>query len=300
VLEGRLEENLQKTDVRALTYFGTPRYKQYTHSKRVEVKGPRGTGRQPKRPRGHPSRKKVSQMSRKIIMACMAVVALAAFALPASASASKATLEEAGVPLDPTTKECTGVKGTICIRATNTDTVSTLTNASKEPLAECTNVSMTGYLLKNTHAAIEGTIAAASFNGTPGVTPHTTHCKSSFGTITVTTNPATNGLQWCLRSTETMAADEVQIRGGSCTAAARPIRFILDSSVAGECTYERSAAVVGEVTTTPNPALIHIKEQEFPRIAGGFLCPSKGFLDLTMSLYTDTEKEEPLTVLPVA
>ncbi|HEX5593212.1 MAG TPA: hypothetical protein VFX35_07685 [Solirubrobacterales bacterium] len=238
-------------------------------------------------------------MSKKIIMACMAVVALAAFALPASASASKMTLEEGNTVLDPTGKTCTpGLPG-ICIRGTNTDVVSTLTDANGNPVAKCTNVSMTGSLEKNTHAAIEGTIHSATFNGTPGVTPHTPHCESTFGTITVTTNPGTNGLPWCLRSTEAMAPDQVQIRGNACTAAARPIRFILHSSLAGECTYERSAAVVGEITTTPSAAQIHIDKQEFPRIAGGFLCPAKGFLDLTMSLYTDTEKEEPLSVIAV-
>jgi hypothetical protein len=250
-------------------------------------------------PRGHPSRKKVSQMSKKTIMACVTVTALAAFVLPATASASRMTIEENGVVLNPAAGSCTGVSGTICIRGTNTDVVPKVTDANGNPLMECTNVSLTAYLLKNTHAAIEATIHSATVNGTPGVTPHTTHCKSSFGTITVTTTPATNGLPWCLRSTEAMAADEVQIRGNGCTAAARPIRLLLDSSLAGECTYERSAAIVGEVTTTPNPALLHFAKQEFPKVAGGFLCPGKTFLDFTVSLYTDTAAEEPLSVVAV-
>jgi hypothetical protein len=97
-----------------------------------------------------------------------------------------------------------------------------------------------------------------------------------------------------------MAADEVQIRGNECAAAARPIRFVLDSSVAGECTYERAGAVIGKVSTTPNPALITVEKQEFPKVGGSFLCPAKGFLDLSMTLYTDTEKEEALSILPVA
>jgi hypothetical protein len=238
-------------------------------------------------------------MSTKIIMACMAAVALAAFTLPASASASKMTLEENGVVLNPAAGACTGVSGTICVRGTNTDVVPKVTDANGNPLMDCTNMSLTAYLLKNTHAAIEATIHSVMLNGTPGVTPHTTHCNSTFGNITVTTNPATNGLHWCLRSTEAMAADEVQIRGNGCTAAARPIRLLLDSSVAGECTYERSGAVVGEVTTTPNPALLHFAKQEFPKIAGGFLCPAKTFLDFTLSLYTDTAAEEPLSVVAV-
>ncbi|HEX5593215.1 MAG TPA: hypothetical protein VFX35_07700 [Solirubrobacterales bacterium] len=238
-------------------------------------------------------------MSKKLIMACMAVAAIAAFALPASASASKMTLEEGNTVLDPTGKTCTPALPGICIRGTNTDVAPGLTDANGNTIMECTNLSMTGSLEKNTHAAIEGTIHSFTLNGTPGVTPHTTHCKSTFGTITPTTAIATNGMPWCLRSTEAMAPDEMQIRGNGCTAAARPIRVILDSSLAGECTYERTAPIVGVVTTTPSPALLHTSKQEFPKIAGGFLCPAKTFLDFTMSLYTDTEKEEPLSVIAV-
>jgi hypothetical protein len=236
-------------------------------------------------------------MSKKIIMACMAVVALAAFALPASALASKITLEENGVVLNPVGKECGGKPG-ICIRGTNTDIVSVLTNSNGEPMVECTDVKMTGRLIKNTHEEVAGTIESASFIGTPGITPHTTHCKSNvLGTVTVTTNPATNGLPWCLRSAAAMAADEVQIRGGDCTAAARPIRFIMHTAV-GECVYERAEAVKGSITTTPAAAQVSVVGVKFTRVSN-FFCPAEGFLDLKMSLYTDTANEEPLSVVAV-
>lgn len=231
-------------------------------------------------------------MSKKIIMACMAVAALAAFAMPSSAIGQEITVTH------PTnTVAATPLK----IIGTNTDIVSKLTDSSGNSLAECTFVKMTGTLEKNTHPEVSGTITTAEFKGTPGVTPHTAHCSSSFGTITVTTNPATNGLPWCLRSASTMAADEVQIRGNKCSEAARPIRFILHSSVAGECTYERTTAVVGKFTTHPTATSITVTAQEFPRVAGGIFCPTKGFLDLTMSLYAETEgeNETPLWIDPI-
>jgi hypothetical protein len=157
---------------------------------------------------------------------------------------------------------------------------------------------MTGYLEKNTDTAIEGTIHSATFNGTPGVTPHTTHCAATSGILTPTTNVA-GGLPWCLRSTSTMAADEVQIRGGKCSEAARSIKFILDYSSPGpfECTYEKATPVIGTATTSPTAAKITIEKQEFVKVGGGFLCPAKGFLDLTVSLYTDNAEEGALELV---
>ncbi|HEX5593208.1 MAG TPA: hypothetical protein VFX35_07665 [Solirubrobacterales bacterium] len=245
-------------------------------------------------------------MSKKIIMACMAVAALAAFALPASASASKMTLEENGVPLNTTGQTCTGKAG-ICILATNKDAngnhlVSKFTDANGNTLVECTTADLTGRLEKNTHEEIAGTIETATFEGTANVTPRTVDCGSAtLGDVLVTPSTATNGLPWCVRSTAAMAADEVQIRGNECTAAARPLRFTLHPTSLGvPCTYERAGAVIGSITTTPAAAQITVTKQEFPGVAGNsFLCPGKGFLDLTMSLYTDNAEEKPLSVIAV-
>jgi len=226
----------------------------------------------------------------KLVKAFMGLAALMALTalLPTSAFAKEVTLQE---PIG--TKIPVGTK----LTATNTDIVSKLTDANGNVLAECTSVSLTGTLTKNEAAAVEVTVEKAEFKGTPNVTPHTTHCGSTFGAITVTTNPATNGLNWCLRSTSAFAADEAQVRGGGCAEASRPIRFVLDSSIAGECTYQRTAAVPGTFTTSPTAASMTVTKQEFPKVAGGVLCPERGFLDLTVSFYTDNAEEKPIFIV---
>lgn len=210
----------------------------------------------------------------------MAVAALAAFAMPSSALASKMTATHPTGTIAPVGTKVVG---------TNTDILSTLTNAAGDVRVQCTSVFMTGTLVKNNHEAIEGTIEKAEFKGKPGVTPHTVHCESVFGDVTVTTAVATNGLPWCLRSTAAMPADEVQVRGNSCAGAARPIRFTLDSAL-GSCTYERPTAepIKGTITTHPAEPVIHIEKERFPIKEGGFFCPSEGFLDMTMDLFAET------------
>ena len=216
-------------------------------------------------------------------------IVLAAFAAFLVAPSLALAVNEATVTHPTGTTAATPLNIIGTNKETNgTYVISTLTDGNQNILAQCTTATLTGTLTKNTHAAVEAEITSADFTGTPGVVPHTTHCASSFGTITVTTNPATNGLPWCLRSTNTMASDEVQVRGGKCSEAARPIRFILHSSVAGECTYQRTPAVIGKYTTHPEDAIIHVEKQEFPLIAGGIFCPTKGFLDLTQRLSAET------------
>jgi len=233
----------------------------------------------------------------KAFMGLAALMALSAL-LPGSALAAKATVTH---PTGTTAPVPLNIIATNVNPSTKTHSVAVLTNEAGEPLTECTTATLTGTLTKNTHAAIEGNITSADFKGTPGVTPHTTHCKSTFGAITVTTNPATNGLPWCMRATEAMAADEIQIRGNECAKAARPIRFVLDV-IGTECVYERTTPVVAKYTTHPSQAQVTVTKQEFPRVSGSFICPTKGFLDMTMWLYAETTAgtEQPLYIDPVA
>ncbi|MGN6201343.1 MAG: hypothetical protein ACTHNY_02935 [Solirubrobacterales bacterium] len=219
----------------------------------------------------------------------MALAAFAAFAVaPSVASATN----------DPDVTHPTGTLLAVshaapaAITATNVGET-LMTDINGNVLTRCNKAVMTGDLETNTGSGtVEATITSATFAGSGSLASNgELECTGSFGNITVTANPATNGLPWCLRSTSTMVTDEFQIRGNGCTSASRPIRFVLDSTTAGECAYERSGAIPGTFTTHPasaSAAQLSISKVEFPRISGGFLCPSAGFLDMTFELETSS------------
>jgi hypothetical protein len=221
---------------------------------------------------------------KKILKACVVMAAFAAvFVVPSIASAAKATVTSpTGVTPAPTHASPLAITG-------NNVGNTVMTNSSKEALVTCATAKMEGNLETNTHAAIEGTITAASFFGKPG-NHASTECEGSIGATTVTTNPATNGLPWCLRSTEAMGADEFQVRGGGCTSASRPIRFTLHvTTIFGtiSCTYQKGTAIIGKYTTHPlstSPTVMSISAVGFPLLEGGFGCPGEGFLDMSFAL----------------
>lgn len=228
-------------------------------------------------------------MAKKFITACMAVVAFAAFGvLPTFASAANSP--QLTHPTGTLLAKGTKIKGTNIGETLMTDT-------SGNVLTRCTSATLTGELTKNESNTVEGNVSSAAFSGsgTEG------RCTATFGDSIVNPNPATNGLPWCIRSTSTMAEDEVQIRGNACSSASRPIRFILTTSV-GECAYERTTAIVGTYTTDTaannnSDAVVHISKQLFTLIGGGtsgFFCPSEGLLDMSFTLETDTSTPEPL------
>jgi hypothetical protein len=225
-------------------------------------------------------------MGKKLITACMALAAFAAFAvMPAGASATN----------DPDLTFPTGTLMPIEEKIEGTNIGKTImTNAAHEPVVECDTATMTGKLVKNDGSNVEGTIEKAEFKN------HTasTCTSSSLGNVTVNANPATNGLHWCLRSTSTMATDEFQVRGGGCNQLARPIRFILQGAFGVTCTYQRTAALSGTYKTHPEDAILSITTVEFPLLEGGFLCPSAGFLDMTFTLEKDTTdgKSDPVYI----
>lgn len=223
----------------------------------------------------------------KVLRTCIAMAAFAAFLVMPSIvlAANEATVTHptgttapVGLNIIGTNKETNGSHVAVAI-----------TDVNGNVLGQCTTATITGELTKNTHEAVEVDFTSAEFKGTPGVSPHTSHCSSSFGTITWTISSAANGLPWCLRSTNAMVTnDEFEIRGGKCTEVARPIRFILHSSLAGECTYQRTPSLAGHYSTHPEDASLHVSKQEFPKVAGGAVCPSKWFLDLTLRLSAET------------
>lgn len=227
-------------------------------------------------------------MSKKLITACMALVALAAFALPAVASAANDPdlTHPTGtmMAVHPLGKTCLE-DPTGCIDATNIG-VTKMKSPGGATLVECSQATMTGMLTKNDGSNVEGDITSTSFSGT-GTGGE---CTSSFGGITVDTNIG-NGTPWCLRSTSTMGTDKFQVRGNACNLASRSITFVLTSTTVGTCKYNRTAALEGEYTTHPTDAILHLKpgaSTEFALEEGGFFCPSAGQLEMSFTLETDT------------
>ena len=219
-------------------------------------------------------------MSKKLIMACMALFAFAAFALPAVASASPELTHPTGTTLATNTKiDATGIG------------IQRLTDTSGNTLVECSSATMTGTLTKNNGTEVEGSIESTTFKGT-GTNGE---CTSSFGGITVDTNIG-NGTPWCLRATAAMNKDEFQVRGNSCANAARSITFVLTSTSIGTCKYVRTEPLKGTFATHPTDAILTLTgsgatggaDTEFTKEEGSILCPSNGTLDMEFTLETDT------------
>jgi hypothetical protein len=215
-------------------------------------------------------------MSKKLMTGLLALVAFAAMALPAVASASPEIGETSGGVF---TKLATGV----AIRGTNVGET-LMTDASGNVLVRCTTAQMDGTLSKNSGTEIEGTINTATFTGTGTGGA----CTGFFGSnATITTNVG-NGTPWCLSVGGKLAADTFSLRGNSCANASRSITFVLDTSF-GQCKYERTSAVTGTIVTdvSGQEATATATKQEFPAEAGNpFGCPSVGNLDMTFKLET--------------
>jgi hypothetical protein len=244
-------------------------------------------------------------MSKKLITACMALVALAAFALPAAASAANDPdlTHPTGTLLNPATGSCTGVGSTVCVTATSVGN-QLLTDTSGNVLTTCSTASMTGYLSKNNGTEVEATIHNTTFAGTGGAVNGENECTGSFGNVTVHTNIG-NGTPWCLRSTAGMAEDEFQVRGGACSEASRSITFVLTSTTVGTCKYSRTEPVKGTYTThSTGDAILTVTgsgatggtDTEFTKEEGGIFCPSNGTLDLKFTLETDNATGETLYI----
>jgi hypothetical protein len=179
-------------------------------------------------------------------------------AVPAVAVAfNSPELQEAGVRVNT---------GSL-IQATNSESV-VMTNESGEQLLACSTATMTWSVVKNDGSSIEANITAADVsNGA------TTDCGGLLGPFRYTSNPATNGLPWCIKSTSTVATDEFQIRGNSCAGLSGPIRFELDVTLTGQiCIYQRSSPIPGTTTTGVRSTVLSISKAEFPLVTEGSSC----------------------------
>jgi hypothetical protein len=221
------------------------------------------------------------------------LVTLAAFALvpPIAAATNDPDLTQ------PTgTMLATGSK----IKGTNVGVGPAFTSNGTN-LLQCSKAELTGTLTKNNGSEVEADIETFTASGTA---PEG-RCTGT-GVLPITHwvfNPGTNGLPWCLRSTPTMKDDEVQIRGGSCTAESRPIRLVQLTTFETfekptdviECVYERSAAITGTYTTdSTGDGILAFTGAEWKLTAGGVACGTTWTVDLG----TVTLERDEATVVP--
>jgi hypothetical protein len=215
-------------------------------------------------------------MSKKFITACMGLIVLAAFAMPAVASASPELTHPTG------TRLATGVKFT----ATNIGEFKFRDTTNSNTLLSCTTASMTGTLLENSGTSIKANITSVSLSGTGSEG----RCTDSFGAGSFYDFNIGNGTPWCLASG---ASDTFAIRGNECSKESRSITFVLTDSVVGTCKYNRTSVVNGTFTThSTGDAILTVVPSTtgsaFAKEEGSVLCPSSYLLEAKFTLETDT------------
>jgi len=217
-------------------------------------------------------------MAKKITMACMALVALAAFALPASASAqNRPSLQEGGVVIAKNTPIVGTPVGETYFNDTNGNHL-----VACAPLGGTTR--MTGTVTKNESTTVEGKITTTDFAGTGAkvASEPEPECTGSFGNVSVTV-PG----NLIIKSTALMATDEFQIN----TEGSTKVKFILNSTTVGECEYESTGPVKGDITTSASTAALTVRNTQAGSgsslIRGGFFCPPSGQLQMTFHLETE-------------
>lgn len=231
---------------------------------------------------------------KNLIRASIATVAFAAVCVvPSVASASP----ELTHPTGTTAPVGTLIEG---INVAHAATPTPVTFTTPLGNIQCTTLTFTGKLIKNTGTQIEIEITTFEIRGTAGVVPHTTHCSSitGSGTMTVTpnhtTNPVHNGissLPWCLKAEG--LKNEFTISGGAC-GAPRALTLTFDTSVAGACSYQK-ASIAGTYTTHPVDAIFTAANFEFTKTTGSAFCPGSWKMDFAFTLTTD-ENTTPLYI----
>jgi hypothetical protein len=197
-------------------------------------------------------------MHKKLMLACMAIAAFAAFVLAPAASA--ATLTENGVAV---------AKG-----ASITGTAGETKFTAGSSTVICSTADMSGTVTANENGTVSGEIPSLNpnFTGT-GVNGD---CTSSFlGPIKPTVNS-----KLCLhvaKGTDT----------GSVTGCGGVVTFTLHVTNLGIlCKYETNV-VSGNITTAPADAAVNVVEEPAKGESGNnFACPSEGKLDMEFTLST--------------
>ena len=199
-------------------------------------------------------------MHKKLMMACMAIAAFAAFVIAPAASASPVLTDSAG---------------TVASGAEVTGTLRAGTNAvfTGSVTVTCSKAVLSGKVTTNSGSSVKGEIpvGSASFTGTSGTG---TECSSNlFGApVVVTVNS-----KLCL---ETVAGTHT-VKTTGCSGA--KVAFTLNLTGNGPCKYE-TEKVTGTYETGV-PGLV-VSKQPASKVEGGVFCPSTGELDMTFDLYT--------------
>jgi hypothetical protein len=217
-------------------------------------------------------------MHKKLITACMALVAFAALAIgPASASAEN----------KPSLTAPAGTVAAVGSTIVGTAGETKLLDTSGNTVFKCTGAKMSGEVTKNSSGNVEGNITTATFVGSkePIAGEPDKACEALFDFSVTATTP------WCLRSTTSMGTDVFNVRGGKCSEAVKAIVFHLVLGPETTCTYERSAAtgpITGTFTTNRSPAPLTVNATAagsgFTKTSGSPFCPNSTVLQMTFTL----------------
>jgi len=145
----------------------------------------------------------------------------------------------------------------------------------------CSTAKLEGTLSSNSTASgAKGSITSGTFSGT-GTNGE---CTSWTGGVSVS-EPTSGGLPLCAEATS--SADELKLRGGSCSEFSRGMKFTLNFTSIGACLYSRTTAALGTLTTDTSgqDAAVSFSGQEWLAEAGNpFGCPSSGKLSMTFTV----------------
>jgi len=217
-------------------------------------------------------------MNRKLSLALAAVTLVAAFASGAAtaSAANDPQLTTSGGVLVPV--------GTSNIQLTQVGETGVFNTEGTTKILTCTSGTGAGSVIKNSGGTVEGEITSLIIGGTGPLASGepANECTSSFGNVSMT--PV---LPLCLRSTPTMAADEMQIAGGKCSAPGN-VKYIVAGTTSGVCEYESTSPLKLDFTTTPSDAQATIRTTSagsgIKLIKGGFLCPTSATLQGTRTM----------------
>jgi hypothetical protein len=198
-------------------------------------------------------------MHKKLMMACMAIAAFAAFVIAPAASASP-VLTHNGIVVPVGTE----------ITAKNTGE----TKFTGSINVNCSSAHLVGVVKKNNGTEIEGEIPVgkAHFTGT-----HSTGDCTSTGLFTAPAAVAVTS-KLCLATVN--KSDTVTVTGCGSS-----VQFKLTLTGLGPCEYA-SNTVLGTYTTNAE-ATVNISEQVATLTNTGSFCPSSGKLDMDFDLYTN-------------
>lgn len=237
-------------------------------------------------------------MHKKIMAACVSLVAFAAFAaLPSFASAAPCVTDPAGTCL------ATGNK----LLITQHSEIKLVTSSGT---VTCTKAKITGTLLTNDKTnGIAGTITTADFTGDDPVEEKCTSTISDLSGGTATMKVTQVGT-YCLNSTANDIATVTQDPGGAgaCHSPSTVgAKFIFDvtshtGTNLGSCEYQRqtggvSAGLTATYNTGVAPATGTFQaSQTFKKISGAFFCPGEGTLEGQFTVFTDNEAETGVSI----